>query len=129
MLARVHRLAYRLLPIRPVLIGLVGFGAVCAAVGLLAFSGSGGNHILMPAILLVLWAVTGLVFIDVFGHAPRPPHGNRDGWSTRWFGKLRQGLHWALVLAFVVLALTVVDLSLYVADAWLDGPSETKTRS
>lgn len=119
MLNYIHRLACRLLPIRPVLIGFVACGLLGAAIGVFAFAGNEGDHLLMPAMILILWSVTGLIFIDVFAQLSPPPHANPDIWSSRWAKKLWKGFHWALVLGFVVLGLTAFDLSLHIADAWL----------
>jgi len=119
MFEHIHRLACRLLPIRPLLIALIACGLAAAAVGVFAFAGNEGNHILMPAIILMLWAVTGLIFIDVFAGFPHHPQAGRGVWGGRWSTRLRQGLLWALLLGFLALGLTVVELSLYIADAWL----------
>ncbi len=119
MLEQIHRLAHGLLPLRRGLIGLFLCGLLGAVVGLFALAGNEGDAILMPAIILILWAVTGLVFVDVFAHLPPPPRGNPTVWRSRWLGRLRQGLHWALVLGFAALGLTVADLSLHLANAWL----------
>jgi hypothetical protein len=119
MLQHIHRLARRLLPIRPVLIGFVACGLVGAAVGLFAFPGNEGDHILLPATILVLWAVTGLIFVDVFAPLQGPLGPNPNVQRSHWSSKLREGLHWALILGFLVLALTVADLSLHLAHTWL----------
>jgi len=119
MFEHIHRLARRLIPVRPLLIGLIACGLVGAAVGVFAFAGNDGNLILMPALMLMLWAVTGLIFIDVFAVIPRQPPAGRFVSGGRWSDRLRQGLLWALLLGFVALGLTVVELSLYIADAWL----------
>ena len=119
MFEHIHRLARRLLPIRPLLVGLAACGLLTAGVGLFVFSGTQGNHILMPAIILMLWAVTGLIFIDVFAELPRQPHASGDDWRGRWSARLRQGLHWVFVLGFLALSLTVVDLSLHIVNTWL----------
>lgn len=119
MLQHIHRFARRLLPIRPVLIGLAACGLLGAAVGLFAFAGTEGNHLLMPGMILLLWSVTGLIFIDVFAQVPPPPRANPNVLRSRWTCKLRKSLHWALVLGFVALGLIAVDLSLHMAGAWL----------
>lgn len=119
MLQHIHRLARRLLPVRPVLIGLAACGLLGAAVGLFAFAGTEGNHLLMPGMILLLWSVTGLIFIDVFAQVPPPPGANPSLVRSRWASKLRKSLHWALVLGFVALGLIAVDLSLHMAGAWL----------
>lgn len=119
MLEQIHRTARGLLPLRRVLIGLLVCGAAGAAVGLFAFAGDEGDSILMPGIILILWAVMGLIFVDIFAHLQPPPRGNPTRCRSRWFGGLRQGLHWALVLGFAALGLTVIDLSLHLSNAWL----------
>ncbi|MBK1719997.1 hypothetical protein [Thiocystis violacea] len=119
MLEHIHGVARRLLPIRPLLIGLVACGVLSAAFGLFAFVGKEGDAILMPAIMLMLWAVTGLIFIDVFAHSPGLPRSHSDVWSGRLLGQLWRWFQWALVLGFATLSLTVADLSLHIADVWL----------
>jgi len=96
MLDSIHRLARRLLPIRPVLTGLVACGLLGAAIGVFAFAGNEGDYLLMPAMILILWSVTGLIFIDVFAQLSPPPHANPNIWSSRWASKLRKGFRWAL---------------------------------
>jgi hypothetical protein len=119
MLKQIHRLAPGLLPLRRVFIVLLVCGAAGAAVGLFAFADDEGDSILMPGIILILWAVMGLIFVDIFAHLQPPLRGNPTRWRSRWFSGLRQGLYWTLVLGFAALGLTVIDLSLHLANAWL----------
>ena len=119
MLERLHWLACRLAPIRPALLGLAAVSLTTAGVVLLAFAGDAGDVILMPAILLLLWAIAGLIFVDVFAHAPPPPASRDSAWPEHWLDRLWLGLRWMLALGFVALSLTVADLSLHIADAWL----------
>lgn len=114
----IHRLARRLLPLRPVLVGLAAGASLGAAIGLFALAGDDGDAVLMPSLILLLWLVTGLVFIDVFAHIPQPPRAG-DQARGRLASKLWRLAYWALVLGFAALGLTAADLSLHMADAWL----------
>jgi len=115
----VYQLACRLRPLRPLLLLAAGAGALGAGIGLIAFAGNEGDVVLMPGLILLLWALTFLVFIDVFAHLPGPSQARATGARRRWLAKLLQGLHWLLILGFVALGLTVVDLSQHILDTWL----------
>ena len=119
MLDRLHRIACRLVGVRALLLGLVTLGATAAGVGLFAFEGRTGDVILMPGLMLLLWAVTGLVFIDVFAHVPGPPEPDWHPWRRR-LRALWRGLHWLLLAGFLMLSLMAADVSLHIADVWLD---------
>ena len=123
MLDHLHRIAHRLIRVRPLLLGLAALGVGAAGVGLFAFEGRTGDVILMPGLMLLLWAVTGLIFIDVFAHVPYPPD---PGWHP-WRRRLRvlwRGLHWLLLAGFLMLGLMAADVSLHIADVWLDERAE-----
>jgi len=115
----VYRLARRLRPLRPLLLLAAAAGGLGAGIGLFAFSGNAGDVVLMPGLILLLWALTLLVFIDVFAHLPGPSQARATGARRPWLAKLLLGLHWLLVLGFVALGLTVVDLSQHILDTWL----------
>ncbi len=119
MLNHLQRIARRIIPARPALMGLVALGAMIAGVGLLAFDGTAGDDILVPGLILVLWAVTGLIFIDVFAHVPCPPEPTWHPWRRR-LRTLWRGLHWLLLAGFLMLSLMAADVSLHIGGAWLD---------
>ena len=118
MLDHLHRIARRLIRVRALLLGLVTLGAITAGVGLLAFEGRTGDDILMPGLILLLWAVTGLIFIDIFAHVPCLPAPDWHPWRRR-LRTLWRGLHWLLLAGFLVLSLMAADVSLHIADVWL----------
>lgn len=127
MLDLIQRIARHLKPARPILIGLVACGVLTAAVGLFAFAGSEGDALLMPGLLVLVWAVTAIVFIDVFAHIRRIPRPDRESHPDFWSDsqhRLREGFQWLLVLGFLVLSLTAADLSLHIADTWLLEPEK-----
>lgn len=119
MLDQLQHIARRIQPARPALIGLAALATLTAGIGLFAFAGKEGDSLLMPGLILLLWAVTGLIFIDVFAHVPHPPeptwHPMRRRMRTLW-----RGLHWLLAAGFVLLSLMAVDVSLHIADVWLE---------
>ena len=112
MLDYIHGFARRLLFIRPLLIALILGGALGAAIGLLGLVGEDGDAIAMPGLILLLWGVTGLIFIDVFAHLPRWEAADGD-LLQRYFSTFWRVLRWLLVAGFLGLSLTVADLSLY----------------
>ncbi len=119
MLDRLQRIARRIMPVRRVLIGLVALGSLLAGIGLFAFADKEGDALLMPGLILLLWAVTGLIFIDVFAHVPHPPEPTWSPWRKR-IRTLWRGVHWLLAAGFVMLSLMAVDVSLHIAEVWLE---------
>lgn len=119
---RIHRVACSLARARRALVWLFVCGAVGAAVGLFGFAGTQGDPIIVPAVILILWTLTGLIFVDVFAHFP-PPRENSTVSGVRRFLKPMNGLYWMLVLGLSVLGFTVVDLSLHLAKPLLFGGS------
>lgn len=95
------------MPARRVLLGLAALGAASAGIGLFAVAA-----LLMPGLMLLLWTVTGLIFIDIFAHVPPPPEA---AWTVRrqWMRSLWRGLHWLLAAGFVMLSLTALEVSLH----------------
>ncbi|AFL74881.1 hypothetical protein [Thiocystis violascens] len=126
MLDRLQQIARRILPARQVLIGLAAFGSLTASIGLFAFAGKEGDALLMPGLILLLWSVTGLMFVDLFAHVPHPPEPT---WSPmrRRMQTLWRGLHWLFAAGFVLLSLMAVDVSLYIAETWLEERSHEAT--
>lgn len=123
MLDRLQQLARHLLPIRRILLGLAASGSVFAGIGLFAFADKEGDALLMPGLIILLWAITGLIFIDVFAHVPLPPE---PAWSPRrrQLRTLWRGLHWLLMAGFAVLGMVAIDVSLHIADVWLQGQAQ-----
>ena len=119
MLDRLQRIARHLLPVRQILIGLAAFGSLVAGIGLFAFAGKEGDALLMPGLLVLLWAATGLIFVDVFAHVPHPPEPTWNPMRRR-IQTLWRGLHWLFAAGFVLLSLMAVDVSLHIAETWLE---------
>ena len=122
MLNRLQQIARYLLPVRRILIGLAAFASLVAGIGLFAFADTDGDALLMPGLILLLWAVTGLIFVDLFAHVPYPPEPTWEPMRRR-LRTLWRGLHWLLAAGFVILSLLAVDVSLHIADAWLEDRS------
>ncbi|MBK5964840.1 hypothetical protein CCR95_12300 [Thiocystis minor] len=123
MLDRLQRIARHLLPVRQILIGLAALGSLVAGIGLFAFAGKEGDSLLMPGLLVLLWAATGLIFVDVFAHVPHPPEPSWNPMRRR-IQILWRGLHWLFAAGFVLLSLMAADVSLHIAEVWLEDRSQ-----
>jgi hypothetical protein len=129
MLDLMQHIAVRFAPARAVLIGLAVVGALIAGVSLVAFEAAKGDLILMPALVVLLWAVLAVVFIDIFTHVPKAPEVG----GVRWHGlirKLSRSLYWLLAMGFLMLGLIAVDVSFSIAREWLEDrtPSQPENR-
>lgn len=119
MLDLMRHIAVRSAPARAVLIGLAVVGALIAGVSLVAFETAKGDLILMPALVVLLWAVLAVVFIDIFSHVPKAPEAGGVRWH-RLIRRLSRSLYWLLAMGFLMLALIAVDVSFSIAREWLD---------
>jgi hypothetical protein len=119
MLDLMHQLAIRLAPARTALAGLASAGAIVAGTALLAFEPSKGDLVLFPALVVVLWAVLGVVFIEVFTTVPRPPEEGPKPWR-RLVQKLSRSFYWALATGFLLMGIVAADVSFSIAREWLD---------
>ncbi|QVL47391.1 MAG: hypothetical protein KFB96_16970 [Thiocapsa sp.] len=79
MLDLMQHLAARFAPARAVLIGLAALGALAAGISLVAFEAAKGDLVLFPALVVLLWAVLGVVFIDLFARIPKAPEAGEAG--------------------------------------------------
>jgi hypothetical protein len=118
MLNLMHQLAVRLAPARMILIALAGSGAVVAGSALFAFEAAKGDIVLLPALVVLLWAVLAVVFIDVFASVPSPPDEGLRPWR-RLMRKLSRTLYWVLALGFMIMGFVAADVSMYIAREWL----------
>lgn len=119
MLDLMQHIAVRCAPARAVLIGLAVVGALAAGISLIAFEAAKGDLVLMPALVVLLWAVLAVVFIDLFTHVPKAPEAG----GIRWHGLIRRlsrSLYWLLAMGFLMLGLIAVDVSFSIAREWLD---------
>ncbi|UHD18768.1 hypothetical protein [Thiocapsa bogorovii] len=113
-----QHIAVRCAPARTVLMGLALVGALAAGISLVAFEAAQGDLVLFPALVVLLWAVLGVVFIDLFTRVPKVPEAG-SGWRRRMRGLLRR-LYWLLATGFLILGLIAVDVSLSIAREWFD---------
>ncbi|WP_404419089.1 hypothetical protein [Marinospirillum sp.] len=108
MLHLFERLAARLGLLRPV-------SLITAVIGLLLLAASlfvaDFQHWLMPGFLLFLWSLLGYSFLTLFRSLPAPPSA-QEGLFARWKGKLVRGAYWLLALAFLLLTLGVLGMTL-----------------
>ena len=118
MLDLMQHIAVRCAPARAVLMGLALVGALAAGISLVAFEAAKGDLILFPALVLLLWAVLGVVFIDLFARIPMAPVAG-GGWR-RWLRGLLRRLYSLLAAGFLILGLVAVDVSLSIAREWLN---------
>ncbi len=119
MLDLMQHFAVRFAPARAVLIGLAVVGALAAGISLIAFEAAKGDLVLMPALVVLLWAVLGVVFIDLFTHVPKAPEAGAGRWHGL-IGTLSRRLYWLLAMGFLMLGLIAVDVSFSIAREWLD---------
>jgi hypothetical protein len=117
MLDLMQHIAVRCAPARAVLMGLALVGGFAAGVSLVAFEAAQGDLVLFPALVLLLWAVLGVVFIDLFTRVPGVPEAGA-GWR-RWMRRLLRRLYWLLATGFLILGLIAVDVSFSIAREWL----------
>ncbi|WP_296805941.1 hypothetical protein [Thiocapsa sp.] len=118
MLELMQHIAVRCAPARAVLMGLAVVGATIAAISLVAFEAADGDLVLFPALVVLLWAVLGVVFIDLFARIPRLPEAG-GGWR-RWMRGLLRRLYWLFAMGFLILGLVAVDVSFSIAREWLN---------
>jgi hypothetical protein len=119
MLDLMHRLAVRLAPARTVLTALAAGGGVAAGTALFAFEASKGDIVLFPALVVLLWAVLGVIFIDVFASIPNAPNEGLRHWR-RWVQTLSRSFYWALAAGFLLMWIVAADVSFSIAREWLD---------
>jgi nitrogen fixation/metabolism regulation signal transduction histidine kinase len=122
MLDLIQWLANRLAPLRA---GLIALTLVAALVGVLALTlldPGAADSILLPALILLLWSVMGIVFIDLFAKTlDARTAGRADAGRLRH--RLVRGFQWFLALGFLLLGLVAIDLSLSIAREWIDETS------
>lgn len=118
MLDLMQHLAARFAPARAVLVGLAALGALIAGISLIAFEAAKGDLVLFPALVVLLWAVLGVVFIDLFARIPKAPEAG-GGWR-RWMRGLLRRFYWLLAMGFLILGLIAVDVSFSIAREWFN---------
>ncbi|MFB1488805.1 MULTISPECIES: hypothetical protein [unclassified Thiocapsa] len=118
MLDLMQHIALRCAPARAVLMGLALVGALAAGISLVAFEAAKGDLVLFPALVVLLWAVLGVVFIDLFARIPRAPEAG-GGWR-RWLRWVLRRLYWLLAMGFLILSLVAVDVSFSITREWLN---------
>ncbi|HSO84456.1 hypothetical protein [Thiocapsa sp.] len=118
MLDLMQQIAVRFAPARAFFIGLSVVGALAAGVSLVAFEAAEGDLVLFPALVVLLWAVLGVVFIDLFARIPRVPEAG-GGWR-RWMRGMLRRLYWLLAMGFLILGLIAVDVSFSIAREWMN---------
>jgi hypothetical protein len=128
MLDLMQHIAVRFAPARAVLIGLALLGALAAGISLIAFVAAQGDLVLLPALIVLLWAVLAVVFIDLFAHVPKAPEAGGGRWRAL-IRRLTRSLYWLLAMGFLMLGLIAVDVSFSIAREWLDdrAPAERGT--
>lgn len=118
MLDLMQHIALRCAPARAVLMGLALLGALAAGISLVAFEAAKGDLVLFPALVVLLWSVLGVVFIDLFARTPGVPEAG-GGWR-RWMRGLLRRLYWLLAMGFLILGLIAVDVSFSIAREWFN---------
>ncbi|WP_296696793.1 hypothetical protein [Thiocapsa sp. UBA6158] len=118
MLDLMQQIAVRFAPARAFFIGLSVVGALAAGISLVAFDAAKGDLVLFPALVVLLWAVLGVVFVDLFARIPGVPEAG-GGWR-RWMRRLLRRLYWLLAMGFLILGLIAVDVSFSIAREWFN---------
>lgn len=119
MINLMHRIAIRLAPGRAGLVAIATAGAVVAATALFTLEPPTSDLILLPALVVLLWAVLGVVFVDVFATVPTLPDEDAGHWR-RLVQKLRRSLYWALAAGFLLMGVVAADVSISIAREWLN---------
>jgi hypothetical protein len=118
MLTLMQRVAQALAPRRGPLIGLGLLSGCAAGVSVVGFEAHEADLILFPALVITLWSVLGVVYIDLFTRIPSLGPGSGDGWRLA-LRKMHRGLYWALAVGYLVLGIVAADVSLSIAREWL----------
>jgi hypothetical protein len=118
MLTLMQRVAQALAPRRGPLIGLRLLSGCAAGVSVVGFEAHEADLILFPALVITLWSVLGVVYIDLFTRIPSLGPGSDDGWRLA-LRKMHRGLYWALAVGYLVLGIVAADVSLSIAREWL----------
>ncbi len=119
MINLMHRIAIGLAPGRAILAAVAMAGAVVAVTALFALEPPKSDLILLPALVVLLWAVLGVVFIDVFAIVPHVPDADVKHWRGL-IQKLSRGLYWALAAGFLVMGIVAADVSFSIAREWMN---------
>lgn len=122
MLDLIQWLADRLAPLRAGLIALTLVAALVGALALTLLDPGTADVILLPALILLLWAMMGIVFIDLFAKTLGARTAGRAD-AGRLRHRLVRGLQWFLAVGFLLLGLVAVDLSFYIAREWIEETS------
>ncbi len=109
MLARFHRLAQKLAPLR-LLIKLALLACAATIVYALISRGTTTSGPLIPSLLATIWLLLLLAFVELFRDVPRRPRP-ADGFLLRWRLKLKRGFYWLLALVVGGVTALVVGLS------------------
>ncbi len=117
MLERLQPIARRLWQFRLLLLLL-------AIIGLLGFSLSlfdapvlKGAQVMMPSLVLLFWAMTGLSFGSLFSEIPQQPTADA-GMGLRWSLKIKRSVYWIIGAGMIGLVLALVVLSYQLIRAW-----------
>lgn len=94
------------------LVGALGFTASLFELPLLH-----GQQLMMPSLVALFWATTGVCFVAIFEHIP--PTADPDaGIVQRWASALRRGGYRLLGGLMLLLSLSLVVLSYQLIRAW-----------
>jgi len=94
------------------IIGLAGFSLSLFEAAILD-----GAQIMMPSVVLLFWAITGLSFGSLFAEIPQAPEADA-GLKERWGLKVKRSVYWAIGVGMIGLVLSLVLLSYQLIRAW-----------
>lgn len=103
---------FRLLLLLLAIIGLIGFGLSLFDAPVL-----NGAQVMLPSLVLLFWAMTGLSFGALFSEIPDYPPAEA-GFRLRWALKIKRFVYWVIGLLMIGLVLSLVVLSYQLIRAW-----------
>ncbi|MFT4862317.1 MAG: hypothetical protein ACI95C_001536 [Pseudohongiellaceae bacterium] len=117
MLDRLQSIARRLWQFRLLLVLLAIIGLVGFSLSLFDAPVLNGAQVMMPSLVLLFWAMTGLSFGSLFFNIPDQPQADA-GLGLRWSLKIKRSVYWIIGAGMIVLVLSLVVLSYQLIRAW-----------
>jgi hypothetical protein len=113
-----QKFAVRLQPVRLALLVLSGFSFVALLFILITSTTHSGDRFLVPAILGLLWSLSGYAFILNFRSVPRRDYGT-GGFIKRLKLRLLRLWYWVLALLFFGTTLALLLFSIRLLRIWI----------
>ncbi len=117
MLERMCHIARRLQPVRGLLALLMALAVLNVGRVLLISASDAEDVALIPSVLLFVWALLGLAFIQMFSHVPPAAH-RQDRFLMRVRRASFRALYYAFVLLFVLTSAFLLLTTWQLISAW-----------